>query len=422
MRSVGIALSLCAFTLVGCGSDDKSSPSAVATAGGAGSGAGGAGGSSGSGFGGMQMRPPPDPCIAAGTCPPGQWVDVTPAAVNLSADFPCGACNFGVQDVLVDPALPNNVYAFICYQGVWHSSDYGMTWTHVSTGTNADHLEHGRPWTAAIDPNPGRDPGTPPTLYTASGYGDVGLYKSTDGGVNWTIYPLNNTQGVASSDVYSIEVDPNNSNHLVAGFHDVGMSESTNGGETWATLPVPANFGGSVYIWFVNTGSIATTSTTWLTMAQWNNNSAGMWRTVDSGKNWTQVNDLEHGHGSSQVFQDGQGHIYAAGASPTHGALQMSSDYGVTWDSVNSNGVPQNGVFGSPNYVYATLPAASQGVTTQHLQRAAVADGRNWADWDPIAPPNMTNGAKRGAVAYDGNHYVIVTGNWLAGIWRYVEN
>ncbi len=34
----------------------------------------------------------------------------------------------------------------------------------------------------------------------------------------------------------------------------------------------------------------------------------------------------------------------------------------------------------------------------------------------------MTNGAKRTAVAFDGSHYVIVSGNWNAGLWRYVEN
>jgi hypothetical protein len=33
----------------------------------------------------------------------------------------------------------------------------------------------------------------------------------------------------------------------------------------------------------------------------------------------------------------------------------------------------------------------------------------------------MKNGPKGAGVTYDGPNYIIVTGNWNAGIWRYVE-
>jgi hypothetical protein len=35
---------------------------------------------------------------------------------------------------------------------------------------------------------------------------------------------------------------------------------------------------------------------------------------------------------------------------------------------------------------------------------------------------DITPGAKRAAVTFDGANYVIVSGNWLGGIWRYVES
>jgi hypothetical protein len=367
--------------------------------------------------------PPPDPCIDAGTCPPGAWVNVTPSGVKLDPNYAGGGGNFGVMDVLVDPVRPEDVYAFVCYQGVWKSTDYGLTWGKIDTGTNSSHIESGRPWTAAIDPNPHRNPAMPPTMYTVDGYGDqLGVYKSTDGGVNWSYYGVNNTQGTASSDVYSLDVDPYDSNHLIAGFHDVGLSESKDGGVTWKTIPVPSNFGVSVYAWFVLSGSAATTSGTWLTQAQWNNNTNGMWRTTNSGATWTQVQRmLEHGHGSSQVYQDGQGNIYASGNGGPAGVIFRSTDYGQTWSPTMSNMIPQNNVFGTPNYIYATFPAAITGNNSQHLQRSPGSDGINWSDWNPIAPTGMTNGAKRAGVTFDGQHYVIVTGNWSAGIWRYVE-
>ena len=53
--------------------------------------------------------------------------------------------------------------------------------------------------------------------------------------------------------------------------------------------------------------------------------------------------------------------------------------------------------------------------------RADASKGTNWASYIAKAAA-MTNGSKRSAVSFNGTHYVIVSGNWLAGLWRYVEN
>jgi len=341
----------------------------------------------------------------------------------MSPDKGCKECNYGVQDVVADPVRRGDLYAFICYQGVWKSTDYGLNWDHISTGKNSDHIESGRPWTAAIDPKQNRDPNTPPALYTVSGYGDqMGVYKSTDGGVNWDYYAVNNTQAPVPDDVYSLDVDPYDSNHLVAGFHSTAVSESKDGGKTWKTITVPTGLGVSPYVWFVQSDSAATTSGTWLTMAQWDNMTSGIWRTTDSGAHWTQVlKTLEHGHGASQIYQDGKGVIIASGSGHVQSSIWRSSDFGMSWSPVKSGDTTQNAVFGTPNFVYATLPVAFTTGQEQHLQRSPTTDGVNWSDWAPVAPSGMTNGAKRAAVTYDGTHYIIVTGNWLAGIWRYVE-
>lgn len=374
---------------------------------------------------------PPNPCVAAGTCPPGEWVNVTPPTINLDPNFACDACNYGASDVLVDPVRPNDVYAFFCYQGVWKSTDYGMHWTHISTGTNANHIESGRPATAAIDPNPARDPATPPTLYTVSLYGDqLGIYKSIDGGINWSFHQPNNTQGPTSNDAYAIDIDPTNSQHLLTGFHDVGLSESLDGGETWKTIPVPSDFGISVYPFFVTdtVGNLPTPiSSTWITEAQWTNNTHGVWRTTDAGKTWTRPTvgsaplPLEHGHGGAQMHMDGKGVIYAAGNAANLGVIFRSVDYGVTWVAAKNDNRGQGGVFGTPNYFYATNHYAYLGDYPQHLQRSPASDGINWVDWTPVSPPGMNNGAKRMAVTYDGSHYILVGGHGRSGLWRYVE-
>jgi hypothetical protein len=107
--------------------------------------------------------------------------------MKMSGDF-----TNGPRTIAVDPAKPNEIYAFADHDGAWKSTDCGVTYTKVSTGTNKDKLDTGGPWGLVIDPNPNRDPETAPALYVNQGYGANGLWKSTDGGVNWNDVWVNN--------------------------------------------------------------------------------------------------------------------------------------------------------------------------------------------------------------------------------------
>ena len=126
------------------------------------------------------------------------WTDVTPTGIDLDATA-FNNDNFGVQDVVADPARPSDLYAFTCFQGVWKSVDFGQTWTKINTGTNGSSLDNGKLWTAAIDPDAQRDPSSPPTLWTATGDNAAGVWKSSDGGVSWTAYAVNNTTAAQAS-------------------------------------------------------------------------------------------------------------------------------------------------------------------------------------------------------------------------------
>ena len=352
--------------------------------------------------------------VAKGTV--GSWVNVTPAGFNLNP----GAFNndnYGIQDVLADPARPSDFYFFTCLQGVWKSTDYGQTWKKISTG-----LDQGKMWTAAIDPNPNRDPATPPTLWSATGDAAVGIWKSTDGGITWTAHTTDNSTAAAdcnnsyyANDAYALDVDPYDGKHLLTGFHQcAGLSESTDGGLTWRTVPVPGDMGASVYPFFVNTGTPATTRTTWLMQAQWDKNINGIYRTEDSGAHWQHVAPAsEHAHGCSQFYQPGGGVIYAPSVPD---GLIRSADLGKTWTQVSN--LVANGVYGTSKLIYASYGWATGGNNAPNLQDAALA-GTSWTQ--RTAPGGMTNGAKRVGVSSDGTHAVMVSGNWLAGIWRYVE-
>lgn len=353
---------------------------------------------------------------------PGVWTNVTPATLDLDPTS-FNNDNYGVQDVLADPARPGDFYAFTCHQGVWKSTDFGLSWNKISTGTNGAALDAGKLWTAAIDPNPARDPATSPTLWTATGNAAAGVWKSTDGGVSWTAYAVNNATATSASgnayfgnDVYALDVDPNDGAHLLAGFHGYpGISESIDGGATWNTIAVPAGIGASLYPFFVVTGSAASTRTTWLTQAQWDTNTAGIWRTADRGAQWTQVaSTLEHKHGSTQFHQPGNGVVYAPSVNPN--GVFRSRDGGATWTQVSS--ALANAVFGTPAQLYSEDSFAAGG---SYAANPYVAAPNADTQWSAVTPaPAMGNGAKRAAVARDRANFVIVSGNWLGGIWRLV--
>src|SRR4051812_41026581 len=71
------------------------------------------------------VRLPPDPCIAASSCPPGKWVDVTPADMVIP--------EFGPGPIVVDPKHPSDLYTAGGGDGVWKSTDYGNTWKKINS-------------------------------------------------------------------------------------------------------------------------------------------------------------------------------------------------------------------------------------------------------------------------------------------------
>jgi photosystem II stability/assembly factor-like uncharacterized protein len=184
------------------------------------------------------------------------------------------------------------------------------------------------------------------------------------------------------------------------------------------------NVGGTAFPFFVNTGEAATTRTTWLWMPQADTGGGvGLWRTTDGGDSWTRVESLEHGHGNAQFFQpDASGLIFAAGqfGSDGHGVYR-STDYGESWTRVGLDPQLLSNVYGTPNTVYASFSWACAGCDIDPtFQSAPLPGATGWAN-TPARPSNMLLGPAQVATTFDGAHYILVSANWAAGIWRYVE-
>jgi uncharacterized repeat protein (TIGR01451 family) len=143
---------------------------------------------------------------------------------------------FGTS-VLFDSKNGNIAYAAVYYDGVYKSVDAGRTWAHINgTGSNVlPATNFGRIVLAMAPSNPNiLYAGIQSTLDSTL----LGLFKTTDGGVNWV--KLSNTPNYCDHQCWydqAIAVAPNNPNLVfVGGAASATVYRSTDGGLQWTNV------------------------------------------------------------------------------------------------------------------------------------------------------------------------------------------
>ncbi len=154
--------------------------------------------------------------------PAGNWSFIGPQFSNTLSG--AGRLNF----VRFHPTDPNTIFVGSPSGGLWKSTDGGNNWT-----TNTDKLNHVIGCTdIAIDPN------NPNIMYLATGDGDaadnysIGVLKSTDAGQTWNTTGLSFSMGNTKM-MSKILMDPTNSNILIVAT-SAGIYRSTDGAATWS--------------------------------------------------------------------------------------------------------------------------------------------------------------------------------------------
>jgi hypothetical protein len=291
-------------------------------------------------------------------------------------------------------------------KGLNKSTDCGATWTLVSTGVNGDRLGNNASlWSMAMDfVSRG-------TIYIVGGYGPTSLWKSTNGGVDWTdLFPDGSAYATYAQYKFAnnVSMDPNDHRHLVVATHggcDAPYGPSCNaetfdGGATWVLTA-------SATGWVEAGGVYTLDAKTWILSAPF----GGMWRTSDNGSTWTHTLDGYGGAGEFTILPlapAADGAYYFPSA--TQGVLR-TADAGKTWTRLMTTG----------RGVGFAMSATKLFIAEQDAPRfrwASLSDPSMWSDM----PTPSDIGADRGApfLAYDADHHVLYASSWQYGLRRIV--
>ena len=342
----------------------------------------------------------------------GEWENVTSSEMDPALFS--GSNGFGAGSIVTHPGHPSDLYVG-GYGALFKSTDFGLTWRKLPSSPNPPSQALGHVLAVAGT--------TPATIWVAAATGAKHVYKSTDAGLTFKLTGSLTGAPPLDGGFYSLILDPYNNNHLLSGLHETDkLVESTDGGETWHYLGGAGwpSGGKSWFPYFIDTGKAATTAKTWFAIAQ-DGGSAVI--TTDGGQNWVKpkgIENLKHPHGSAGLYQSGTT-LFVAGSQSDHGdGVFKSTDRGTSWKRVSDKSGAV--VWGSPKNLYAMWGWACASCGQKEggpVYQTAPQPGDAWTMG--TLPSGLVWGPNSVATTTDGTHHIVLTGNWNAGIWRYIE-
>jgi photosystem II stability/assembly factor-like uncharacterized protein len=244
------------------------------------------------------------------------------------------------------PGEPNVFYFGGASGGVWKSTDTGVSWQPIFDKQNIASI--GSIAVAPSDHN---------IIYVGTGeacirgnisYGN-GVYKSIDGGKNWTNLGLKDTRHIGA-----VIVDPRNPNiafvaalgHAYGPNEERGLYRTTDGGATWQKVLYKDNKTGAIDVVFDPNNSNTLFASLWeVNRTPWSLNSggpgSGLYKSTDGGSTWTRL----EGHGLPGGIMGRIGIAVGADSNRVYalveskeGGLYRSDDGGDSWIRMNDDG------------------------------------------------------------------------------------
>ncbi len=296
---------------------------------------------------------------------PGSPAAVVWRPMNGTGLPPLTQLNINV--ILADPINPKIVYLatsadFGEYGGVYRTTDGGLNWSPFNTGLVAgagiDMM--------AITPDGG-------VLYARDGnYASVGLFRTPTGSAAWTKLT---TPGTDANDIFSMYI---NSSYVYIGLYANGMYKSSNQGDAWIQMEhAPIN---TIHV----IAGVSTNSNLLYAAV------VSPYKTIDGGENWTYltsfnfgVNPCSMGYVDTIAIDPANTEVFLVGDDSK--CLVRSEDGGATLTEVyHSEGVSRV-VFDPLDSNLAYLSAITRGITHDGVMKSSD-NGKTWVDYNSGLP------------------------------------
>jgi len=262
--------------------------------------------------------------------------------------------------MVIDPQHPQTLYVgntpWTPDPGVYKTIDGGEHWTWISRADEDNNpnvelgwiTEHGLSVKClAISPT------NPALLYFGT---SVHLFQSSNGGQNWEqAYSRPTGQGswqgngLETTCVQDIAIDPTNSDRVYAGYWDMGFLKSTDGGISFRRITEGMGDGdGDEDDYTSNTFSIIVDpdnpAIVYAAAGWWEQNSGGVVKSTDHGETWTPLVDGLPNATIWSIALDPASPVSARtmyAASYAHG-IYKTTNGGQTWTQMTTTGLDDN--------------------------------------------------------------------------------
>ncbi|MCG9972456.1 WD40/YVTN/BNR-like repeat-containing protein [Christiangramia crocea] len=253
-----------------------------------------------------------------------------------------------ITDIENHPTNKNIIYVGAAGGGVWKSQDGGVTFNSIFD----DHAQS----IGAIEIDPNNPDkiiwvGTGETWTRNSVSIGDGLYRSTDGGTNWTKVGFEESERIAA-----IQVNPENSDEVyVASLGPLwgdgdqrGIYKTTDGGENWEKLLyIDETTGASELVMHPENPEIMYAAFWQFRRTPWSFSSggpnSGLYKTTDGGENWEKIHkgfpEGDLGRIAVAIAPSNPEIVYAVleTEDKNKSGLWKSTDGGKNWEHLNND-------------------------------------------------------------------------------------
>ncbi|MFS4466347.1 VPS10 domain-containing protein [Maribacter sp. 2210JD10-5] len=204
-----------------------------------------------------------------------------------------------VVDVAVNPKNPTEFYVGYASGGVWHTKNNGTTFTPImdnsgtqNVGDIAVHWESNTLWVGTGENNSSR-----------SSYAGTGVLKTTDNGKTWKNMGLPDSHHIGR-----MLINPKNPDEVIVGVtghlyspnSERGIYKTVDGGDTWKKTLFISDEAGIIDVAHAPENFNILFAAVWeKDRKAWdfkgNGNASGIYKSVDSGTNWTKVSTEKSG-------------------------------------------------------------------------------------------------------------------------------